>query len=317
MSLYLVKSDITKRKADAILCVKNTKMHLKMLETYDAEDLEVPTIITGLDFKAHKVIHCGVSQYEDASNTSILRDVLLYSLNVAIQNKFESIEIPISMLESIYPGREDIEIATRVIDDFLKDKELSVGFVADSDKTFYEYKNLFKPERCFSGEKMLYSKLPRTFNKKRSRVCETDANPYFSLISFTPTKGKNTNSWKNKSGHRVDLAPSFKDKLFAYLSKCGKENAQVWKDGGIDRKLFSKIISSKKEYFPKKSTIFNLIIGMELNIEEAEDLLESAGYCFSHSLKTDNIIRSFIEDENYNVREINDVLNDNNLPLIG
>ncbi len=55
---------------------------------------------------------------------------------------------------------------------------------------------------------------------------------------------------------------------------------------------------------------------MKLNIEEAEDLMATAGYAFSKSSMRDVVFEYFIRTQNYNIDEINEVLYQFNLDLL-
>ena len=102
---------------------------------------------------------------------------------------------------------------------------------------------------------------------------------------------------------------SFHDKLNAYISRftirgLGKE-ALIYKRCGMDKRTFSKIRNNKSpNYQPRKNNVFSLIIGMELTLSEAEDLLASAGYAFSRNDTFDEIIRKNIENRNYDIVKI-------------
>ena len=54
---------------------------------------------------------------------------------------------------------------------------------------------------------------------------------------------------------------------------------------------------------------FSFAIALELSLDEAKDLLASAGFALSRSSKTDVIIAYFLQNRIYDMFEINDILN--------
>lgn len=104
-----------------------------------------------------------------------------------------------------------------------------------------------------------------------------------------------------------DMSLSFNQLLFKYIDDKHLNEVDIYKKAYIDRKLFSKI-RSNINYRPKKKTVVQLIFGLKLNIEEANELLNSAGYYLSHSLKSDLIVEWFIINNNYNLDLLFDCL---------
>lgn len=59
---------------------------------------------------------------------------------------------------------------------------------------------------------------------------------------------------------------------------------------------------------PNKKTVLAFTIALELSLDEAKDLLRSAGFALSRSSKTDIIVAYFLQHKIYDMFEINDVL---------
>ena len=341
MSLYIVKADITNRDVDAIVCTANTNLHLggligkkiiakagKIILTELNQighcDVGNSVITRGYGLKARNVIHTVGPIYQDGQHgePDLLEKAYLSALKLAVKYNLETIEFPlISSGTYKYPNKEAAEIAIKTITKFLKNNELTVGLVIYSDKTFDECIDLFKPFKCYIGEGFVHQVEQYEYERERRlemchprgpRDYECNGVPEDGIVKI---KKRPTRIITGSADSLVAPADNFNSKLFYYLNQCGKSNPQVYKKAGIDRKLFSKIISHK-DYVPKKITVICLIIGMELDIDDAEDLMAAAGYLFSDSILFDFIIKNFIEDENYNVFEINDVLYKNNQPLI-
>ena len=87
------------------------------------------------------------------------------------------------------------------------------------------------------------------------------------------------------------------------------ENATIYKRAGIDKKFFSKIISTKN-YVPKKQTVMALGLALELPLTEYERFLASAGYAFMPSSKFDLIIKFCVLHQIYNLMTVDVILND-------
>lgn len=100
---------------------------------------------------------------------------------------------------------------------------------------------------------------------------------------------------------------SFHDKLFELIDKSGMDGSDIWKRARIDRRLFSKI-KCDANCKPKRNTVMSLCIALELDKEQAEDLMSRAGLAFNPGSKFDRIVEWAIENKEYDIYQINDIL---------
>lgn len=113
-------------------------------------------------------------------------------------------------------------------------------------------------------------------------------------------------------GHEINLSgleDGFSETLLKMIDSSGLSDPECYRRANIDRKLFSKIRSTP-DYHPRKDTVLAFCIALELDEDNAEKLLKSAGYTLSGALKKDAIIRYFIKRGLYDIYEINNVLYD-------
>jgi Predicted phosphatase homologous to the C-terminal domain of histone macroH2A1 len=111
------------------------------------------------------------------------------------------------------------------------------------------------------------------------------------------------------------LSDTFSEYLLYLIQEKSMSNADVYKRAIVDKKTFSKI-KNNPDYHPNKLTALCLCVGARLNLDESKDLLARAGYALSPCDKTDIIFSFFIENEIYDMIELDIQLEEHGLPCI-
>ena len=151
-------------------------------------------------------------------------------------------------------------------------------------------------------------------NDDKKAAADTER-PKISFNKKTFAKASEASAQRQLSDVLEQLGMTFSQCLFRHIDEKGLSNADVYKKAGIDRKLFSKIQCSP-DYKPAKKTAIALALALELNLDEAKDLISRAGYAFSPSSVFDLIIQFFIENEIYDIYIINEALYQYNEPVL-
>ena len=104
-----------------------------------------------------------------------------------------------------------------------------------------------------------------------------------------------------------NMGASFNELLFKLIDRTAQKDSDVYKKARIDRRLFSKIRSSKK-YVPCKKTVIALCLALELSRDDADALLSSAGYSLSRSEEYDLAITFCLSRQIFDFDDINEML---------
>lgn len=99
---------------------------------------------------------------------------------------------------------------------------------------------------------------------------------------------------------------SFNEVLFSFIDESGYKDSKIYKKADVDRKLFSKI-RCNSNYIPRRNVIIKLCLALELDKDDFNKLLNSAGYSLSDS-RFDRIIAWCLENDIYDLSKVNDYL---------
>lgn len=340
MPFTIVRQDITKLKVDAIVNAANTDLAMGggvcgaifkaagALELQAACDKLAPiktgeaVITPGFGLRAKFIIHASgpvYSQRNKEQNEQLLRAAYTNSLKRAVENNCISIAFPlISSGIYGYPKDEALQVATSAIQDFLKDYDLEVTLVVFDKSSFAVSRELLGAVESYIDEHFF-----EKHQIKRRQLLDAEKGALEEALEeegiFSPKIFESMQAPLARAGidDFVDnLDEPFSMTLLRLIDAKGKTDVEIYKRANLDRKLFSKIRTSRN-YMPSKRTAVGLAIALELSLDETEDLLERAGYALSHSQKFDVIVEYFIVSGKYDIFEINEVLFKYDQPLLG
>ena len=141
----------------------------------------------------------------------------------------------------------------------------------------------------------------------------------FDAKSMKKTKVYNTMSGTMATNRKIDdlmnqMDETFSQRLLRMIVERDLTDSEAYTKAYVDRRHFSKI-RNDENYSPNKKTVLAFAIALELSIDEAKDLLGSAGFTLSRSSKTDIIVSYFLQNKIYDMFEINEVLDAYKQPL--
>ncbi len=321
MPFNIIRNDITKLKTDAIVNAANSALlagngvcgaifTAAGIEKLQAEcnkighcDIGDAVITMGYNLPAKYVIHTVGPVYgqNPKEEENQLYSCYKSSLNLAKDKGLNSIAFPlISSGIYGYPKAEALKIATRAIKDFLAENEMDISLVVYDRKAFEISGKLFEKVQSYIDETLVVEDYRRKLN-----ICEAKmmSDACFDALPMAQAPKQSKRNLQDLVEKQVE---TFSQMLLRLIDEKGMTDVEVYKRANIDRKLFSKIRG--KDYTPRKHTVIALAISLRLNLDETEDLLKRAGYALSECNKFDVIIEYFIENEEYDIFEINEAL---------
>ncbi|MCR4642983.1 MAG: macro domain-containing protein, partial [Lachnospiraceae bacterium] len=297
-------------------------------------------ITPGFGLKARYIIHAVSPLFVGGADgeEEKLRSCYRKSLQLAKENDIHSIAFPLIATGSFgYPKEEGMRIAVDEINAFLLkdemeiylvvfgdgDKELGRKLYPDleeyidrkyvSEKVREEYfgMNSALSDRAYgSSLAMEREKLAEEAILEASSMPEAAIREYMADEATADPLAAAEECLDFADGHESrlnerikHLSDTFSEYLLYLIREKEMENAEVYKRAIVDKKIFSKI-KNNPDYHPQKLTALCLCVGAKLNLDETKDLLARAGYALSPCDKTDIIFTYFIENEIYDMIEL-------------
>ncbi len=354
MPLHIIRNDISKVKADAIVNTANPMVAVGAgvdQTIYEAAGWDqllaerekigpmepgqaAATPAFALD--ARYIIHTVGPLWRggDFGERQAVASCYRKSLEIASQLGCESIAFPLISTGTYgFPKDEALRIAIDEISGFLFSHDMTVYMVVYDREAFVISSKAFSDIRTYIEEKDVK---PRAARGSR-RAAEYYGSYDVSNTSVLVRKGREERRRRRRKAEepsdQVMMSPlpeasaddldqlldrdtdTFQQMLFRLIDRKGMTDPEVYKKANIDRKLFSKI-RGNAQYVPSKKTVLALAVALELNMDETIDLLQRAGLALSPSSRFDLIVGYCINHKIYNIFEINTYLFEYDQPLL-
>ena len=268
-------------------------------------------ITDGFGLFALNIIHTVGPVWSGGSSgeEDLLASCYTKSLMLAAKNNIESIAFPLISAGIFgYPKKAAMAVAVSAIKNFLEEHEMMVYLV------IFDRKNFYADDDKYAYLNEYLNKIWKATAVRESKILDP---PMKSNVKDARAQIRQKNDFdKSLSPQGLSLEESFSEMLTRLIDEKGCPDIEVYKRANIDQKLFLKIMSAVY-YKPGKFTALALAIALRFNLEETKDLLAKAGFALSRSYKLDIIVEYFIEQENYNIYEINEALFAFGQPLLG
>ena len=326
MPLHIVRNDITTMKVDAIVNAANESLlggggvdgaiHraagpdlLKECRTLGGCKTGQAKITKGYRLPAKYVIHTVGPVWRGGSHgeRELLISAYRSSLELGLAHDCQTVAFPlISSGVYGYPKDQALKVAVDTIGDFLLAHDMTVYLVIFDRDAYTIGGKLYSDIEAYIDDRYVDAHTDdRAEQRRRDVTFQAAASAPEEETLWEPAARGAEPASLDEALSRLD--ESFSQMLLRKISERGITDAQCYKKANIDRKLFSKI-RSDIHYKPSKPTAMAFAVALELPLEEAREMLEKAGFAFSHASKFDIIVEYFIAHHNYNIFEINEAL---------
>lgn len=288
-------------------------------------------ITPGFNLQAKFIIHAvsplymGGKQGEEEK----LRSCYRKSLQIAKENGIKSISFPLISTGGFgYPKEEGMRIAVDEINAFLLGNDMEIFLVVFDAKATQLGEKIYPDLEAYIDHNYVKETSEEEYGDAYFASVRLSDSGYEEYLSNAEMIDRRTRKraeapffdfeeqYKNKLEERMNhMSDTYSEYLMYLIQERGMENAEVWKRGIVNKKVFSKI-KNNVNYHPNKMTALCLCVGAKLNLDESKDLLARAGYALSPCDKTDIIFSYFIENGIYDMIELDIQLEEHGLPCI-
>jgi O-acetyl-ADP-ribose deacetylase (regulator of RNase III) len=340
MPYQIIRNDITKVKADAIVNTANP--HAAYGDgvdraVYEAAGAELllqerrrigemqpgeAAVTPAFALPAKYIIHTVGPAWQGGQHgeRAVLRKCYRNCLAEANKLKCRTVAFPLLSSGSYgYPKDQALLIAIDAIEGFLEDQDTldtQVYLVVfDPESVKQSICQGAAPAMLISDDDM---ELAGTVEYTGS-VCQTE--PRFRSYS-RPVQKAIRNPVQNAVQNAVQnflRGPdddSFSERLLRLIDAAGEKDSMIYKKANVTKSVFSRI-RSNPNYTPKFTTVMAFAFALRLSLDQTADLLSRAGYALKPGDPYCKALKKYILDGEYNIARINSELFDHDWPQLG
>lgn len=327
MPLEIIREDISRLKTEGIVHSTNSNLikgkgsseAIFSMAGYELEQALSQigfcapgnaVITPGFKLDAKYIIHTvgPIWQGGTQNEAALLEACYLNSLNCALRHNIKSIAFPLISAGTYgYPKDEALQIAISTIQSFLLKHEIMIYLVVFDKQVYQLSTQLFQSVKQYIDDHYVETH----FSVQKSRDIEVLNDSLHERVSYSKLESR-----KSLEDVLLGIDESFSETLLKLIDQKNMTDVETYKKANITKAHFSKI-RTHHDYRPTKTTVLAFCVALRLSIKESNQLLEKAGFSLSNSSKLDLIIKYFIEQKNYNIFEINEVLFEYDQSLLG
>lgn len=341
MPFQIIRNDITKVKADAIVNTANPNVAIgggvdraiydgagktKLLEAREKIGrLEVGevAITDAFDLDARYIIHVSGPKWNGgmSGEAECLRGCYDKALWMALDNHCSSIAFPLLATGSYgFPKELGVQIAIDSFTHFLEENEMEITLVVFGEDAVNVSGALVDEVRTYIDddyvEKSMASEYALGSISSADRIARGQHLPNAMMAprSCASDRCESKAMEPEESVESLEdelksiYTDSFEKHLRQLINKKGLKNSEVYAAANISKQYFSKLMNGQVK--PSKEKMLALAVGLRLNVDETVHFLRIAGYALSPISQTDKIVEYFIRRGEYSVIKIDILLFD-------
>lgn len=326
MPMVVVRNDITKIEADAIVNPANKRLEhgngtsdaifrkagaeklQKACEAIGTCEPGCAVATDGFNLPCKYIIHAVGPLYVDGGRgeEALLRSAYLSAMVLAGEKGCKSIAFPLLSSGNMkYPKEDAMRVALTVISEYVIQHDLLVYLVVYDSASFELSKKLFAQVRNHIDEEYI----------ARNPEKHLDENDYITHDDMWSWQYENSAErehpddeyWERVMAKRL-AAPreDFQQMLLRLIDAHGVKPSDAYGNAGIDRREFSRVMNYEQR--PDRQFVAKFILYFGMGLDEAEAFLAKAGLGMSDADDFDIILRVFIENRISEIYTFQDAL---------